>query len=405
MKNGKWLALLMAFLMLPVFRPALAEKEEVTVTVGGKYMFGNERTYTIIHPELIEAVRRELAAAVFAEESERKHSSFDIQLSLDGETVSLYYDKLYSTTYMEKEGQRYQLDGAFGAKLAYPAALWLSSADGPDFSVSEENAAFLRQWGWTPFFTLAEKEITLPDQLTASYTDERDLYFTWADLFLRQAGFDISPWLGKRVDVSILGLWDKAERGRFVLDDLERDIHVLLNLRCVVLRAEGKIIGGYIAVGRHNAEWMMSMDGKTAPDLLGTDDPTAYLVSKAALTEQEKGLAQASPEEVIRQYMETAPGEAAVFTPRTQLLSELAANMNDDMLFVTWEEQLAMRLYWLELDGEEIGFPTVAASVEPMREENVYRVITDQGEDWYVVLVWESDETGWKVKACYDNYV
>ena len=59
----------------------------------------------------------------------------------------------------------------------------------------------------------------------------------------------------------------------------------------------------------------------------------------------------------------------------------------------------------LMLDGEEIGFPTVAASVEPMREENVYRVITDQGEDWYVVLVWESDETGWKVKACYDNYV
>lgn len=66
---------------------------------------------------------------------------------------------------------------------------------------------------------------------------------------------------------------------------------------------------------------------------------------------------------------------------------------------------MAMQFYWLELDGEEIGFPTAAASVEPMREENVYRVMTDKGDKWYVWLVWESEETGWKVKACYDYYV
>lgn len=404
MKNEKWLALLLAFLLLPVFRPALAEQEEITVTVGGKYMFGNERTYTVARPELIEAVRRELSAAVPAEAPEQKHSSFDIQLSLDGEPISLYYDDLYCATYLEKEGQLYQMDEAFGAKLAYPARLWLETA-GPDFSVSEKNAAFLKEWGWTPFFTLAETSVTLPEKLTASIADEADLYFTWADLFLRQAGFDLTPWLGKEVDVSILGLWETAERSRFVSRDREQDLHVTLNLRCVLLHAEGQIIGGFIAIGRHNGEWMMSLDGKTAFELLDSDDPTAYLVSHAVLTEQEKRLAQASPEEVIRQYMETAPGEAAVFAPRAQLLSELAANMNDDMLFVTWEEQLAMQLYWLELDGEEMGFPTAAASVEPMREENVYRVITDQGADWYVVLVWESDETGWKVKACYDHYV
>ena len=111
------------------------------------------------------------------------------------------------------------------------------------------------------------------------------------------------------------------------------------------------------------------------------------------------------PEEVIRRYMETEPGKLAIFTPRAQLLSQLAGNMNDDVLFVTWEEQLAMELYWLELDGEEIGFPAAVASVEPMREENVYRVITDRGADWYVFLVWESEETGWKVKECYDHYV
>ena len=404
MKNGKWLALLMAVLLLPVFRPALAEQEEITVTVGGKYMFGNEKTYTVARPELIEAVRRELSAAVPTEAPEQKHSSFDIQLSLEGETAALYYDDLYCTTYMEKEGQFYQMDGAFGAKLAYPAHLWLETA-GPDFSVSEETAAFLKQWGWTPFFTLAETSVTLPEKLTASIADEADLYFTWADLFLRQAGFDLTPWLGKEVSVSIVGLWENAERSRFVARDLERDIHVTSNLRCMLLRAEGEIIGGFIAVGRHNGEWMMSLDGKTALDLLGTDDPTAYLISHASLTEQEKVLAQAAPEEVVCRYMETAPGELAVFTPRAQLLSELAANMNDDKLFVTWEEQLAIQLYWLELDGEEIGFLTAAASVEAMREENVYRVITDQGADWYVFLVWESDETGWKVKACYDDYV
>ncbi|MBQ6255099.1 MAG: hypothetical protein IJJ60_00795, partial [Clostridia bacterium] len=89
MRKRKWMALLLAVLLLPVFRPALAEQEEITVTVGGKYMFGNEETYTVTRPELIEAARRELSAAVPAEAPEQKHSSFDIQLSLDGETVSL----------------------------------------------------------------------------------------------------------------------------------------------------------------------------------------------------------------------------------------------------------------------------------------------------------------------------
>ena len=405
MINGKWLALLAAVLLLPVFRPALADQEEMSVTVGGKYMFGSEKTYTVTRPDLIEAVRRELSAAVPDEAPEKKHSSYDMQLSLDGETAALSYDDLYGGTYMEKEGRLYRLNGDFGAKLSYPGRLWLDSAGGPDFCVAEENAAFLKEWGWTPFFTLAEMQVTLPGQLTASVFDEGDLYFTWADLFLRRAGFDLSPWLGKQVDVAILGLWETAERSRFVQSDLDRDIHVTVNLRCVLLRAEGEIIGGFIAVGRHNGEWMMSLDGKTAFDLLNTDDPTAYLVSRAVLTEREKRLALAAPEEVIRQYMETAPVEQAIFAPRAQLLSELAMNMNDDKLFVTWEEQLAMTLSWLELDGEEIGFPTAVASVEPMREENVYRVITGQGEDWYVFLTWEGEETGWKVKACYNHYV
>ena len=405
MKRGKWLALLAAVLLLPVFRPALSEQEEAFVTVGGKDMFGSEKTYTITHPDLIEAVRRELSAAVPAEAPEKKHSSYDIQLSLDGETAALSYDDLYGNTYMEKEGQLYRLNGDFGAKLTYPGRLWLGNDGGPDFSVREEYAAFLKEWGWTPFFTLAETSVTLPGQLTASIADEGDLYFTWADLFLRQAGFDLSPWLGRQIDVSILGLWETAERSRFVQSDLDRDIHVTVNLRCVLLHAEGEIIGGFIAVGRHNGEWMMSLDGKTALDLLNTDDPTAYLVSRAVLTEQEKRLARETPEEVIRQYMETVPGELAIFMPRAQLLSELSMNMNDDQMFVTWEEQLVMTLYWLELDGEEIGFPTTVVCVEPMREENVYRVITGQGEDWYVFLTWESEETGWKVKACYDHDV
>ncbi len=405
MMRGKWLALLVAVLLLTVFRPALSEQEEAFVTVGGKDMFGSEKTYNITHPDLIEAVRRELSAAVPAEAPEKKHSSYDIQLSLDGETAALSYDDLYGNTYMEKEGQLYRLNGDSGAKLVYPGRLWLGSDGGPDFSVREEYTAFLKEWGWTPFFTLAETSVTLPGQLTASIADEGDLYFTWADLFLRQAGFDLSPWLGRQIDVSILGLWETAERSRFVQSDLDRDIHVTVNLRCVLLHAEGEIIGGFIAVGRHNGEWMMSLDGKTALDLLNTDDPTAYLVSRAVLTEQEKRLARETPEEVIRQYMETVPGELAIFMPRAQLLSELAMNMNDDQMFVTWEEQLVMTLYWLELDGEEIGFPTTVVCVEPMREENVYRVITGQGEDWHVFLTWESEETGWKVKACYDHYV
>lgn len=397
MKNGKLLALLLALLLLPAFRAVLAEQEDITVAVTD--LFGNGKTYTVTRPDLVEGVRRELSAAVPAETPERLSRSYIIRLSLDGETVALYYDDLYIKTYLEKEGQYYRLDGAFGAKLAYPAELWLSSA-GPDFSMPEEDAAFLKEWGWTPYFTLAETSVTLPEKLTASIADETDLYFTWADLFLRQAGFDLTPWLGKEVEVSILGLWENAERSRFVASDLERDIHVLVNLRCVILRAEGKIIGGFIAVGRHNGEWMMSLDGKTALDLLGTDDPTAYLVSKAVLTEQEKRFAEASPEEVICQYVATAPEEQMIFRTRALLLSELATNMNDDDLFVPWAEQLALQLEWLKEEGEEIGFPTAATGVETLEKENLYCVETESNRDWIIWMVWEGENTGWKVKEC-----
>ena len=403
-KTMLWLLCLM---LLKCFSPAIAE-EKAAVSVNSPYIYEGESVqYTISRPELMEKVIRELGQKRPAETPNRLNRMFAAELKVNGESMTVYYDDLYALSYLKQGDTFFLLDNLLGAELMYPARLWLDSEAGeiPEYEVRQDYVNFLAQWGWTPFFTLSESEITLPDQLTASYADDADLFFTWADVFLRAGGFDLSPWLGKTVSVTILGLWEKEERSRFVPSDLERDIHLPLNLRCVILHHEDTIIGAFLAPGRHDGAWMESVNGQCAMDILGDSDPTAYLIEKAALTEEEKELALASPEEVVRQFLLAPEEDTRVFSLRADALSALAMNLPDDQLFVSFAEQWEIQRNLLAEDGLEERWPARVQSISRLQtEENVYKAVTESGQTWYIWLEWESEQTGWKVKYCLDHY-
>ena len=44
-----------------------------------------------------------------------------------------------------------------------------------------------------------------------------------------------------------------------------------------------------------------------------------------------------------------------------------------------------------------------AVSIRKMEGTDHYEVRTQAGETWYPQLIWESDETGWKVRSYYNT--
>ena len=382
--------------------PALGEDGGVGVTVGFRGNGREQVHYAITRPDLIERIRAEMQDAREAPLPERIHTAATminpLTLTLDGNTYTLFYDDLYHQTWMEKDGQGFSLPSQLGAGLIDPAYQWLDK-DLPDFSVDPAWVAFLQPYGWTPFFTLSDMEIRLPDQLTASNTDESDLYFTWAQLFCKDAGFDLTPYLGKTVRAAVLGLWEKMGRNRFSAFELQPPLEVPVSLRCVILHAGDTVIGAFIAPGRIDGSWMASLTGHTAKDLLGTDDPTGYLLSCAAPTEQEKENAQKPLEEIIALYLAAGPEESTGLDLRAELLRGLTINMNDDTLFRTRKERWAQALSWMQADGIQPRRPGRVVNIGPAYEDARDEFLAEMadGSLYRVCVAWESDQTGWKI--------
>ena len=322
-----------------------------------------------------------------------------ITLTKGDRTERIYYDDLYGETWLLTGETPVLLENDLGASLTYPFRLWVEETS-LDFDGAAAYEDFLAPWGWTPSFVISRHTIRLPEKLTASRTDAADMYFTWAQLFLKDAGYDLTPWLGQEVDVVIMGLWESVPRSAFVPEDEENGIRTRNSLRCIVLEQEGEILGAYLSAGRHDATWKLSLKGTRPLDLLGTDDPTDYLLSRAVLTDEDTAMAVLTPEEVVRAYFaDGAPANR--YAPRSRLLALRCVNMADNLLFVPYGEE-----YPFEEDEEEAALlPGEISDLAPMpNDPDVWHVRFADGGERYVRLVHESDATGWKILWCYDFY-
>ncbi len=388
-------ALLCGILLLGL-TPAPAETAEPWVITTPE-----DERFEVRDPALAEEIREALTRRSEEGETPRRFlPERVITLSRGGETFRLYYDDLYGETWLvEADGTPVLLEGDPGASLVYPFRLWTEK---PPLSTDgvEPWRELLAGYGWTPFFVISRETLTLPQRLTASTTDAADLYFTWLDLFLQDAGYDLTPYLGQEVQVTILGLWETVPWGSFNQMNWSSASSLPVNLRGIVLEQDGRVLGACVSAGRHDCTWKLSLKGSGALALLGIDDPTEYLVSRAEVSEEEAARAQLGPEEAVRGYF-TAEDPRGDWTARRVLLARRCANMADDRLFLDFGEEYADEEDRANA-AERLGEPA-AVNLED-EVEYVWRADFPGGETRYVKLVHESDATGWKVLWCYDNY-
>lgn len=259
----------------------------------------------------------------------------------------------------------------------------------PGFTIPETHRSLLAEHGWTIAFRQTCMFEKMPAELTASRTDPAALHFTWADLFLRDAGYDITPYLGKTVLPYVYYLAKPVNRVRWVPSDveiIEEFGHggVLYSVKAVVLECEGEVIGAYLMAVSWDGSNLMSLTGHTAIDLLGEDGIRDYLLAHSA---PDADLAALSPEEVIQLYSET---------------HDLRLETIDGVLLdlgTAFESGLYRRFNY---DLETIH-PDPAVTVRALDFDNMYEVRTEDGEIWFPRLEWESDATGWKIVHYYNS--
>lgn len=381
----KLLCLLMLLCLLPL--PALAESpvQDVTI-VDARYGSCSDTITDAAYIELLMGMLTAPTETCDFPELRNSIRSYAVHCHLGEQQYviyQVYHDDLYNQAWLvAPTGESYRV----GCEL--PLLLQNTIWDSPAFTIPEEHRALLAEHGWTIAFRRSCMFETLPAELTASRTDDAALHFTWADLFLQDAGYDITPYLGKTVLPYMYYLVEPVNRVKWKPSDARFLTEggtggVLYSMKAVVLECEGEIIGAYLTALSWDGSNLMSLTGNTAIDLLGEDGIRDYLL---AHSEPDADLAVLSPEEVLQRYSETED-------PRLETIDGLLYQLG-----TAHEGGLYRRPAMLEA-----AYRDPAVSIRKMEGTNHYEVLTKAGETWYPQLVWESAETGWKVKSFYNT--
>lgn len=252
------------------------------------------------------------------------------------------------------------------------------------FAIPENHRALLQKYGWTAAFRHPHMPVQLPETLQASRTDASALYFTWADLFLRDAGYDITPYLGQAVIPYIYTVYETMPRAAFT--SRENDT-VRCSMFAVVLECNGQMIGAYLFAYSWDGSNLMSLKGNAAPALLGEETIRDYLLARLPMTGAEGMLAALSPKEVMVRY-------AAVNDAMLQPIDTLLKNLGTASA-ILWDPLATASIP----TGQSVQSVTERCSEGDVR---VFDLCTEAGT-WYPRLVLESPETGWKIESFYNT--
>ncbi len=381
----KLLCLLIFLALLPLTALAEFPVQDVTI-VNTKSRYASD---TITDAAYIDLLMNMLTAPTERcdfPELRNSARSYEVHCHLGERKYAIYqvfHDDLYNQAWLlAPTGETFPV----GCEL--PLLLNNTLHDASTFTVPEAHRALLAEHGWTIAFRRTCMFETLPTALSASRTDPTALHFTWADLFLRDAGYDITPYLGKTVLPYMYYLVEPVNRVKWMPSDARFLTEngtggVLYSMKAIVLECEGEIIGAYLMALSWDGSNLMSLDGHTAIDLLGEDGIRNYLL---AHSESDADLAALTPEEVIRRYSET-------YDPRLETIDGLLSKMG-----TAHESGLYRRS---EYDpGAAQTDPAV--SIRKVEGTNHYEVQGKSGDVWYPALDWESDH-GWKIESYYNT--
>ena len=384
----KLLCLLFLLALLPL--TALADSPVISVSIS-------ELRYGMRSDSITDAAYIDLLMGMLTTPAERCDTSeipngtntYEVCCVLAGQKQVIYqvfHDNLYNQAWLlTPAGEIFRV----GCEL--PLLLQNTLWDSPTFTIPEEHRSLLAEHGWTIAFRRSCTVETLPVVLTASRTDPTALHFTWADLFLRDAGYDLTPSLGKTVLPCMYYLVEPVNRVKWKPSDARflsegSTGGVLYSMKAIVLECEGEVIGAYLMALSWDGSNLMSLTGNTAIDLLGEDGIRDTLLAHSA---PDADLAALTPEEVIQRYSET-------HDPRLEIIYGLLYRLG------TAHESGLYRRNVYELDTLR---PDPAVSIRALDFDAQYEVCTENGELLFPQLEWESDETGWKVESFYNTGV
>lgn len=296
-------------------------------------------------------------------------------------TFTIVHDDLYNRAAVTlPDGSVHSI--SVNVPMMLGSALWTPVS----FAIPEGHRSLLQQHGWTIAFRHPHMLVQLPQRLQASRTDPAALHFTWADLFLRDAGYDITPYLDQAVVPYVYTLYETVRRGEFYTDDPH---DVRYTMYAVVLEQGGQVIGAYLMARSWDGSNLMSLGGNAAPDLLGNMSVTDYLLTRLPLNGTERELAALTPEEVIIRYGEGGDSRLMEISQLLQSLGTASATLFDQMA----------------LTAVPTGMHYTVGGRLPFIDEEMYEVVSDTGLLYFPEVVYESPETGWKVVHFYNTGV
>ncbi len=383
----KLLALLSAMmLMLPLLHlpapavPAQAETPAYAIiTLTSQY--GSKPTVTIEDAAFLRWLQALLTVDSPAEPLPYRPADDVYEIAFYGSDVRVYtvtHDDLYNLARVQlPDGSIHEIS------INVPEMLNRAVFERLSFDIPESHRSLLQRSGWTVAFRHPHMPLQLPQALEASRTDASSLHFTWADLFLRDAGYDITPWLGQAVIPYVYSLYETMPRSTFYSDDAS---DVLCSMYAVVLECDGQIIGAYLFACSLDGSNLMSLKGNAAPALLDGQTVREYLLARLPMTEAESELAALTPEEVIIRY-------GMINDPMLTDISVLLQNLGSG------SSQLFSPLALMPIPKGQ----TVTVTGKVWEDDLVsYEIEMPQGL-LFPQLIHESPETGWKVVSFYNT--
>lgn len=379
----KLIALLLALLavitqLIPAFAQAEGLQYAVITMTRGDY----EQTLIIEDAAFLRWLKALLNVDAPCEPIESRPANSLYQIVFYGgedlPAYTIHHDDLYNRSCITRP------DGSVHAvTVDLPTMLGQGMRSQISFNIPESHRALLQKSGWTIAFRHPHMLVQLPVKLEASRTDPAALYFTWADLFLHDAGYDLTPYLGKAVIPYVYTLYETVPRAAFTRRESDA---VRCPMYAVVLECDGQLIGAYLYACSWDGSNLLSLKGNAAADLLGEGTIRDYLLSRLPMTDAEIALAALTPEEVIAHY-------GSVNDPSLMDVSELLRRL----------ATAGSTLYDpLALTAVPTGDTVTVLRRLDLPTQHMYEVETANGLR-FPELVYESEGTGWKIVNFYNT--
>jgi beta-lactamase regulating signal transducer with metallopeptidase domain len=281
----------------------------------------------------------------------------------------------------------------------------LTNAKNVNLPVNEKE--LFKDYGWTVDYLIGSRTDKLSNLRELPTFAPHPYYYAYHNELSKDIGLGMEGFANREIDVEIYK----------IKESMPAEFYPIQDARGVVIKADSKIIGAYISVGRHSTFNACSLRGNSFEKTTGLSF-NKWLEGKIAADNQEERLAELQPEQVMLEYFNALKHEdqksALSCLSKQTLLDGLSANMQDDVLFNEFID--------LPLTNSEIGAKTAFSNlksvnvvqIKPLgindtaKEGKRFRIVVDLQykqdisigsgrQSWDCTMVYETPQTGWKI--------